>query len=73
MSFKCPNCQTKIYNRAHKVCHICGAALPPELLLSKAQIRSTEEKAKRELKAELEADNPTRISDTLGGEIGGVF
>jgi hypothetical protein len=42
-------------------------------LLPEAQIHSTEEKAKRDLKAELEADNTTRISDTLGGEIGGIF
>jgi hypothetical protein len=73
MSFKCPNCQTRIYSRAHKVCHTSGVALPSEFLLPEAQIHSTEEKAKRDLKAELEADNTTRISDTLGGEIGGIF
>jgi hypothetical protein len=73
MKLKCPNCQAKIYSRAHRVCYACGVALPAEFLLPEALIRSTEEKAKQDLKAELEADNRERISDTLGGEIGGVF
>jgi transcription initiation factor TFIIIB Brf1 subunit/transcription initiation factor TFIIB len=73
MSFKCPNCQTQIFSRAHRVCQTCGVALPPELLLPEAQIRYAEEKAKRDLKAELEADKNLSAGgrgDTGGGEYG---
>jgi hypothetical protein len=53
MKFICPNCQVKIYSRAHRVCHSCGVALPPEFLLPALVIRSTDEKAKRELRKNL--------------------
>jgi hypothetical protein len=64
MSFKCPNCETEIYSRAHKTCHTCGSELPRELLLPGAQLRILEENAKRTLKAERDADrnvNPTPV------------
>ena len=68
MKVKCPNCQTRIYSRAHKVCHTCGFALPPELLLPESQIRSIEGNGMRELKAELEADRNINTSGT--GDMG---
>jgi transcription initiation factor TFIIIB Brf1 subunit/transcription initiation factor TFIIB len=56
MSFKCPNCETKLYSKVHRLCHACGFALPAELLLSEIQIRRFEERMEREKKAKLEAD-----------------
>ena len=67
MSFKCPNCQTVLYNRADRHCSICGVMLPAELLLSEAEIRHFEEKREREKKAMLEAD---KNIDTSGPDIG---
>jgi transcription initiation factor TFIIIB Brf1 subunit/transcription initiation factor TFIIB len=47
MEFKCPTCQSIIYSRKQKVCGQCGAALPPELRLTDAQIRFFEEEQKK--------------------------
>jgi hypothetical protein len=56
MEFKCPNCQSVIYSRRHKVCGQCGAELPKDLLLTTAQVealdkqRAAEKKRAREFK-----------------------
>jgi hypothetical protein len=47
MEFKCPACQSIIYSRKQKVCGQCGAALPPEMLLTDAQIRFFEGEQKK--------------------------
>jgi hypothetical protein len=62
MEFKCPTCNSIIYSRKHKLCGQCGATLPPELLLTPAQIRVLEEEQKR-------ANKPSaldRVSDSSG-------
>ncbi len=38
MNANCPKCRRPIYNRKHKLCGFCGAALPPELLFSEAEL-----------------------------------
>jgi len=63
MSFKCPNCETVIYSRAHKVCHTCGIALPQEFLLPESQIRHVEQSAERERKADRESDLNLKMPD----------
>ena len=72
MSSKCPNCQTTLYSRVHRVCRACGSALPAELLLPEAQIRQFEEKMERERKDALEADKNIDTSGPDIGLIGGV-
>jgi ribosomal protein L37E len=56
VKFKCPNCETEIYNRAQKTCRACGFELPAELLLSDAQIRHFEESVERDRKTNCAAD-----------------
>jgi len=38
MEFRCPHCQSPIYDRKNKICSVCGRILPAELLLSEKQI-----------------------------------
>jgi transcription initiation factor TFIIIB Brf1 subunit/transcription initiation factor TFIIB len=47
MEFKCPACQSIIYSRKQKVCGQCGAALPPEMHLTDAQIQFFQEEQKK--------------------------
>jgi transcription initiation factor TFIIIB Brf1 subunit/transcription initiation factor TFIIB len=72
MSFKCPNCQTTLYSRVHRLCQACGVALPAELLLPEAEIRHFEEKMEREKKAMLEADKNINTSGPDTSLIGGL-
>ena len=37
MEFRCPNCQSPIYSRKHKICGVCEQPLPADLLLSDPQ------------------------------------
>ena len=71
MSFKCPSCQTEIYNRASRACLTCGAALPAELLLTEAQIRRYEELAEQERKARVEA--ASGVDTSPPNKIPGIF
>jgi transcription initiation factor TFIIIB Brf1 subunit/transcription initiation factor TFIIB len=59
MEFKCPQCQCVIYSRKHKVCGNCGATLPSELLLTKAQIEALEKERARERKRAREFQLPS--------------
>ncbi len=34
---KCPGCRAVIYSRRHKLCGVCGEALPKELLFSESE------------------------------------
>jgi hypothetical protein len=38
MEFRCPNCNSPIYNRKNEICGVCEKPLPEELLLSDKQI-----------------------------------
>jgi len=62
MGFKCPNCQTVLYNRALRLCSTCGATLPPEFLLPEPQLKHFEEQAERELKADRAAESNVRTT-----------
>jgi hypothetical protein len=70
MSFECPNWQTKLYSRVHRVCRASGYL--SELLLSEAEIRHHEEKLEREKKAKLEAHKNVDTSGQDISSIGGV-
>jgi transcription initiation factor TFIIIB Brf1 subunit/transcription initiation factor TFIIB len=59
MGFKCPQCQCVIYSRKHKVCGNCGATLPAELLLTKAQVEALEKERARERKRAREFQLPS--------------
>lgn len=50
MEFKCPACQSPVYNRRSKACGQCGASLPPEFLLSDEQVLKMYTKQEREHK-----------------------
>lgn len=65
MSFKCPNCETTLYSRVHRICQPCGATLPAELLLPEAEIRHFEAQREREKKSRFEAARniDTRVPD----------
>jgi hypothetical protein len=45
MSYHCPKCGRVIYNRRLNPCGYCGAALPPELLFSPAEIEVLDKNA----------------------------
>lgn len=55
MSFQCPQCQTQLHSRVHRICQACGTALPAELLLPEAQIRHYEALMEREKNSRFEA------------------
>ena len=73
MSFKCPNCQTTLHSRVHRLCRACGVVLPAELLMPEAQIRYFEEKMEREKKAMLEANKNIDTSGPDSNAIGGAY
>lgn len=56
MKYKCPSCETEIFNRAQRLCRVCGFTLPAELLLSEAEIRGSEKRAEQERKANCAVD-----------------
>ena len=72
MSFKCPNCQTTLYSRVHRLCQACGVALPPELLLPEADILRFEEKMKQQKKDMLEAQRNVDTSGPDSNAVGGA-
>jgi len=59
MEFKCPKCQSIIYSRRHKVCGNCGAVLPQNLLLTKAQIKALDKQLAEEKKRAREFNLPS--------------
>jgi hypothetical protein len=73
MSFKCPNCQTMLYSRVHRICRACGVSLPAELLLPEAEIRHFEERMKREKKEMLEEDKNIDTSGPGPAAAGALF
>jgi predicted RNA-binding Zn-ribbon protein involved in translation (DUF1610 family) len=68
VNLKCPNCETTIYSRVHRLCRACGFALPAELLLTDAEIHHFEEKMREEKNAQLEVDQDV-ASPTFSGTI----
>ena len=67
MEFRCPKCDSLIYSRKQKSCGQCGVALPPELLLSDAQIVALKKQREIEMKRAREFQLPesSDISDSL--------
>ena len=63
MSFKCPNCQTSLYSRAHRLCVNCGVPLPPDLLLPEGQVRHFEKNLEQEKEARLAEDSNLKLPD----------
>jgi hypothetical protein len=55
MSLHCPKCGGIVCTRRNKLCGFCGAALPSEFLLTKAEIAALDkdEAARREAAEEL--------------------
>ena len=51
MKYKCPNCETELYNRAQRLCRACGHALPADVLLSEVELRRFEESEAEQRKA----------------------
>jgi hypothetical protein len=45
---QCPSCRALIYSRRHKLCGVCGEALPAELLFSGVEVRRIEALLQRE-------------------------
>lgn len=66
MTFKCPNCETEIFNRAQAHCRTCGVELPSDILLPKPEIKNFEERLEHERKANSAPDvAPPRFSEGL--------
>ncbi|PYJ04124.1 MAG: hypothetical protein DME25_10460 [Verrucomicrobia bacterium] len=45
MNYYCPRCSEIIHDRTRKICGICGAALPGEMLVCMAKAESLHEEA----------------------------
>ncbi len=49
MSLHCPKCNSVVYSRRHKFCGFCGAELPAEFSLTRAELAAL---AKEDAEAE---------------------
>ena len=64
MEFRCPYCNALIYSRKNKICGVCEAPLPEELILSDNQIATlkkemeSEEKQMEEFKQQIDDVGP---------------
>ena len=50
MEFRCPHCNSIVYSRRNKLCGVCGAELPPEVLFTKEEAEAWEKQMLKEKK-----------------------
>jgi len=65
MSLHCPKCGGVVYTRRNKLCGFCGAQLPPEFLLTEAEIAALDkaEAARNEQQTKDRAEELERLKD----------